>query len=62
MSVAPHTLPIQPMRRAPATEDTIIFQLAMPAQMRMRAPSMMAMKDVSPMEPGMVPMMVSMAS
>ena len=43
------------MRRAPATEDTIIFQLAMPVQMSMTAPMSIAMTEVSPTDPGTVP-------
>ena len=47
---------MRPTARAPAMLPTIIFQLATPVQMRMMAPRRMAMTEVSPTEPGTVPM------
>ena len=45
-----------PMNRTPSTPLSMIFQLAMPVQMRMAAPRRMAITEVSPTEPGTVPM------
>ena len=46
---------ISPTKRAPATQETIIFQLATPVQISSTAPSRMAIVEVSPIEPGIFP-------
>ena len=50
------------MASPPTTDENMIFQLATPVQMRIAAPMRIAMAEVSPTEPGIVPMNMSMKS
>ncbi len=47
------------MKSAPAITLVIIFQLPIPVYMRSAAPRSMAIVDVSPTEPGIVPRNIS---
>ena len=50
------------MSAPPTKTESMVFQLATPVTRRRHAPRAMAMTLVSPIEPGMIPVMVSMKS
>ena len=50
---------MQAVSAPPTKTDSIVFQLAMPVQSSSTAPMAMAMTLVSPMEPGMRPVIIS---
>ena len=55
----PMALNMQAVSAPPTKTDSIVFQLAMPVQSSSTAPMAMAMTLVSPMEPGMRPVIIS---
>ena len=56
----PMALNIHAVSAPPTKTDSIVFQLAMPVKSSSTAPMPMAMTLVSPMEPGMSPVIISM--
>ena len=57
--VAPMALNIRAVRKPPPKVAAMIFQLAMPVQRRISAPMAMAMIEVSPIDPGISPEIMS---